>query len=121
MARERKVIETVRCDICGREADGATGLHIGWGKDTWEIDLCARDLAKIERSFDALVAAGRLVAANRRRRNDRPSRPTAGERERRWAILGGLGYQRHPGRLSAEETAALAGEEISSASTTRGR
>lgn len=108
MARKRQVIETVFCDVCGRAADDVTTIRIGWDRDAWELDLCSRDLAKVERTFDALVAAGRPATKSNTRPKDRgASRPTPSERERRWAILESLGYERHPGRLSAEETEAL--------------
>lgn len=106
MARQREVIETVTCDMCGTVTDAQT-VRLGWGTDAWELDLCAKDFAKVEKTFDQLIAAGRPARRRGRDGGIAPSRPTPQEREERWAILEAKGFERHPGRLSSAEIEAL--------------
>ena len=107
MARNRQIIETVVCDLCGNEAEDAATVTLGWGNDRWELDLCGRDLDRVSAEFDAWVDKGRRARGGRSggsASTRRSSRSTSDD----WDYLESLGFKRHRGRKSAEEAAALA-------------
>ncbi len=105
MARQQQIIETVICDLCGRQADDATTVTLGWGRDQWELDLCRADNNKVAKQFDAWIDQGRKV---RRRGAARSARPARANTSDDWAYLESRGFKRHRGRKSAAEIAALA-------------
>lgn len=103
MARQRQIIETVICDICGKETSDAQTVTLGWGREQWELDLCRADNDKISTQFDKWIESGRKVRA-------RPSsgRSSTAAAKEDWTYLESLGFKRHRGRKTAEEQAALA-------------
>jgi len=105
MARQQQIIETITCDICGREAPDATTVALGWGRDQWELDLCRSDNNKVSKQFDSWIDHGRKVRSRNASRSDRGAKATSKDD---WAYLEAHGFKRHRGRKSAEELAALA-------------
>ena len=71
MARQRQIIETVTCDVCGEETDDPTGVTLGWGREQWELDLCPTHNAELSREFEKWTA-------NARRASGRGGRPAGG-------------------------------------------
>ena len=59
MARQRQIIETVTCDICGETTDDATAVTLGWGREQWELDLCPTHNAELSRQFDEWTSKAR--------------------------------------------------------------
>lgn len=100
MARQRVVIETIVCDICGKEVTDATTQTIGFGRDRWELDVCAADLDTLMEQVGSWTANARKAQPAR----GRSSRQTKDE----WEYLESLGFTRHRGRKTAEEAAAIA-------------
>lgn len=100
MARQRVVIETVTCDICGKEVEDASTQAIGLGKDRWELDVCDADLQKLTKQFGNWTSKARRVQSSRRR--------TGRQAQDEWEYLESLGFTRHRGRKTAEEAAAIA-------------
>lgn len=105
MARQRQIIETVTCDVCGAESDDATSVTLGWGREQWELDLCAKDNAELSAQFDGWTSKARRVGA-------RSARSTGGTRSaggsgsdantvREWAKSNGYKVG-DKGRISAE-------------------
>lgn len=110
MARARQIIETISCDVCGKEADEeATTIRLGWGSDQWELDVCEADRAKLSDQFDKWIEnarrAGRSGGRGRSAGTSRRKSPAAANAD--WEYLESLGFTRHRGRKSAEEQAAL--------------
>jgi hypothetical protein len=101
MARKRQIIETITCDACGRQTDDAATVTLGWGREQWELDLCATDNDKLSTQFDKWVENGRKIRTTRALRS-----PQAANAD--WDYLESLGFKRHRGRKTAEENAALA-------------
>jgi hypothetical protein len=100
MARQRQVIETITCDVCGRETEDATGVTLGWGRDQWELDLCPTDNEKLSTQFDRWIENARRVRATR------SAARRAGSSDD-WDYLETLGFKRHRGRRTQEEIEAL--------------
>lgn len=65
MARQRQIIETVTCDICGETTDDATAVTLGWGREQWELDLCPTHNAELSSQFDTWTANARRSGTNR--------------------------------------------------------
>ena len=65
MARQRQIIETVTCDICGETTDDATAVTLGWGREQWELDLCPAHNAELSSQFDTWTAKARRTGAGR--------------------------------------------------------
>jgi hypothetical protein len=99
MARERVVVETVICDICGTTTAKPTSPLIGLDGQRWQLDLCPSDLKKVTAQFSAWTANARRVRNPRR---------TVRQAVDEWTYLESLGFTRHRGRKSAAEAAALA-------------
>ena len=59
MARQRQIIETVTCDVCGEETDDPTGVTLGWGREQWELDLCPAHNAELSSDFERWTANAR--------------------------------------------------------------
>ena len=110
MARRQRVLETVTCDICGKDMDDADTIVLGWGKEQWELDLCDADNEQISKTFDSWIAGGRRVRASRGRgaKAARVSQAPADHGSDDWGYLESLGFKRHRGRKSAAEQDALA-------------
>ncbi len=109
MARQQQVIETVYCDMCGKQAEDSSTVVLGWGKDQWQLDLCQADNTKIGKTFDGWIAGGRKVRA--RRTGTKPGSSTrvrSGQSPSDWDYLESLGFKRHRGRKSSAEMDALA-------------
>lgn len=62
MARQRQIIETVTCDVCGQETDDPTGVTLGWGREQWELDLCPDHNAELSREFERWTANARRAS-----------------------------------------------------------
>lgn len=62
MARQRQIIETVTCDVCGETTDDPTGVTLGWGREQWELDLCPTHNAELSRDFERWTANARRAA-----------------------------------------------------------
>ncbi|MBW3613946.1 MAG: Lsr2 family protein [Actinobacteria bacterium] len=112
MAREQHLVETVVCDICGKNAEEATTVVLGWGKEQWELDLCQTDISKVTKTFERWITGGRKVRANR---STGKSAKTAKGGSRGngsdWDYLESVGFTRHRGRKTAAEQEALASRE----------
>ena len=65
MARQRQIIETVTCDICGETTDDATAVTLGWGREQWELDLCPTHNAELSSQFDTWTAKARRATGGR--------------------------------------------------------
>ena len=61
MARQRQIIETVTCDVCGQETDDPTGVTLGWGREQWELDLGPTHNAELSGEFERWPANARRV------------------------------------------------------------
>lgn len=59
MARQRQIIETVTCDVCGQETDDPTGVTLGWGREQWELDLCPTHNAELSSEFERWTSNAR--------------------------------------------------------------
>jgi hypothetical protein len=62
VARQRQIIETVTCDVCGQETDDPTGVTLGWGREQWELDLCPDHNAELSREFERWTANARRAS-----------------------------------------------------------
>ena len=111
MARHRQIIETVTCDVCGAQTDDATSVTLGWGREQWELDLCAKDNAELSAAFDGWTSKARRVSG-------RSARGSGGSRSsgsggsnantvREWAKSNGYKVG-EKGRISAEVREAYA-------------
>ena len=65
MARQRQIIETVTCDVCGETTDDATAVTLGWGREQWELDLCPTHNAELSAQFDRWTANARRSTGGR--------------------------------------------------------
>ncbi len=112
MARQQQVLETVICDICGKNAEEATSVVLGWGREQWELDLCQGDNAKVTKTFDTWIAGGRKVRANRSAgKSARAAKAASSRSGSDWDYLESIGFKRHRGRKTAAEQEALAGRD----------
>ena len=62
MARQRQIIETVTCDVCGETTDDATAVTLGWGREQWELDLCPAHNAELSQEFERWTANARRAS-----------------------------------------------------------
>lgn len=110
MARQRQIIETVTCDVCGTQTDDATAVTLGWGREQWELDLCAKDNADLSAQFDQWTSKARRVG-NRSARSGGGGRSSGGGSDanavREWAKSNGYKVG-DKGRISAEVREAYA-------------
>jgi hypothetical protein len=65
VARQRQIIETVTCDVCGQETDDPTGVTLGWGREQWELDLCPDHNAELSREFERWTSNARRASGGR--------------------------------------------------------
>ncbi|MEY2474563.1 MAG: hypothetical protein QOK28_3892 [Actinomycetota bacterium] len=100
MARSKVVVETVYCDLCGRPVGKPLSQSVGLGRDSWELDLCAADMKRLQDQFGKWTKEARPIR-RRQRRTEQQARDE-------WDYLEKLGFRRHRGRKSASEIAALA-------------
>ena len=108
MARQRQIIETVTCDLCGETTEDATAVTLGWGREQWELDLCPTHNAELSAQFDAWTAKARRTGPSRgggQRRQATSGTTTDATAVREWAKANGhkVGEK---GRISAEVRAA---------------
>lgn len=110
MARQRQIIETVTCDVCGETTGEATSVTLGWGREQWELDLCPAHNAELSSQFESWTANARRVAG----RSARSSSSSKGSRDgsdsntiREWARASGFKVG-DKGRISAEVRRAYA-------------
>ena len=66
MARQRQIIETVTCDVCGETTDDPTGVTLGWGREQWELDLCPTHNAELSQDFERWTANARRASGRGR-------------------------------------------------------
>lgn len=69
MARQRQIIETVTCDVCGEETDDPTGVTLGWGREQWELDLCPTHNGELSADFERWTANARRASGRTGRSN----------------------------------------------------
>jgi hypothetical protein len=100
MARNRVVIETITCDICGQQVNSPITKRLGNDKEVWELDLCENDAATINGAIAGWTANARKPAAEARR----PQKAATDD----WKYLESLGFTKHRGRKTPAENAALA-------------
>jgi hypothetical protein len=100
MARQRTILETFTCDVCGAESPEVTTVTLGWGKDQWELDLCEKDNAAVSKTFDSWIENGRKVS---RRTRGAASSSGVGDTAaiREWALANKMNVAPR-GRISAE-------------------
>ena len=108
MARQRQIIETVTCDLCGETTEDATAVTLGWGREQWELDLCPTHNAELSAQFDTWTANARRTGSNRGGGQRRPATSgttTDANAVREWAKANGhkVGDK---GRIAAEVRAA---------------
>lgn len=101
MARNRVIIETITCDLCGRELESAITKRIAADRGAWVLDLCEDDARKV----DDQIA---LWTVNARKADAASPRASAKQNSDDWAYLESLGFKRHRGRKTPAENAALA-------------
>ena len=110
MARQRQIIETVTCDLCGAQTDDATAVTLGWGREQWELDLCPTHNAELSAEFDKWTANARRATA-RAPRASRAGRGGSGGATgdtnaiRTWARANGFSVG-EKGRIAADVRAA---------------
>jgi hypothetical protein len=63
VARQRQIIETVTCDVCGQQTDDPTNVTLGWGREQWELDLCPTHNAELSQQFDQWTANARRTGS----------------------------------------------------------
>ncbi|HUP85790.1 MAG TPA: histone-like nucleoid-structuring protein Lsr2 [Acidimicrobiales bacterium] len=112
MARQRQIIETVTCDLCGEETGDATAVTLGWGREQWELDLCPQHNAELSAQFDQWTSKGRRATGGRsaRANGSGGSRATFGTTTdanavREWAKSNGFKVG-DKGRIAADVRAA---------------
>ncbi len=66
MARQRQIIETVTCDVCGVQTDDASTVTLGWGREQWELDLCPTHNGELSANFDRWTANARRTTGRGR-------------------------------------------------------
>ena len=116
MARQRQIIETVTCDICGEATDDATAVTLGWGREQWELDLCPAHNAELSSQFDTWTAKARRTSAARGssgRRQATFGTSTDANAIREWANANGVKVG-EKGRIAADVRAAYEAANASS-------
>lgn len=99
MGRERVVIERLFCDACGAELKQSAIRTIAINGERWEVELCNKDLKRLQATFAEWTKNARRL---------QPRRRTASQTKDEWDYLESRGFTRHRGRKSAAEAAALA-------------
>ena len=114
MARQRQIIETVTCDVCGETTQDPTNVTLGWGREQWELDLCPMHNAELSEQFDRWTANARRTSAGGRGRGGRSSGGTGGTGSatdiaavREWAKANGFKVG-EKGRIASDVRAAYA-------------
>ena len=116
MARQRQIIETVTCDVCGEETDDPTGVTLGWGREQWELDLCPTHNAELSQEFERWTSNARRASGrggSSARANARSSGPSGAGGNgdvgaiREWAKANGFKVG-DKGRIAADVRAAYA-------------
>jgi len=97
MARTRKLVETITCDICGKALKESAPTSIAFGGRRWDLDLCDKDRSLLNRQVAEWTSNARVT-----------SRRTGRQAEEEWSYLESVGFKRHRGRKSAAERDALA-------------
>ena len=108
MARQRQIIETVTCDVCGQASDDATAVTLGWGRERWELDLCPTHNAELSSQFDTWTANARRASSSRSASSRGGGGRNAGSDAnaiREWAKANGVQVGAK-GRISADVRAA---------------
>jgi hypothetical protein len=105
MARTRVVTESITCDSCGSETTDPITVILGWGKDQWELDLCANDEASLSMVLGAWIEKGRKLSRKRPRSASSTGDDVAAVRA--WALANNLKVA-SKGRVSAEVRKAYA-------------
>lgn len=100
MARNRVVIETITCDICGDQLRTPITKRIGLDQQSWNLDLCENDAAKVVDQIKTLTANAQKAPPSHRQ----SVKANKGD----WEYLESLGFTRHRGRKTPAENAALA-------------
>jgi hypothetical protein len=108
VARQRQIIETVTCDVCGQTTDDPTNVTLGWGREQWELDLCPTHNAELSAEFDRWTANARRSGTGGRGSTSRRSEPTSDTTAvREWAKANGYKVG-DKGRIAADVRAAYA-------------
>jgi hypothetical protein len=106
VARQRQIIETVTCDVCGQTTDDPTSVTLGWGREQWELDLCPTHNAELSQQFDRWTANARRTSGGRGgSQRSQPASDTTAVRE--WAKANGYKVG-DKGRIAADVRAAYA-------------
>ncbi len=101
MARNRVIVETIICDLCGKEIETANSFRLAVNKDAWDLDLCDDDARVMDAQIEKWVANARKASPAQNRTPARQSKDD-------WEYLESLGFTRHRGRKTPAENAALA-------------
>jgi hypothetical protein len=110
VARQRQIIETVTCDVCGQTTDDPTNVTLGWGREQWELDLCPAHNAELSEQFDRWTANGRRTGSSGRSSsgsNRGSAAPTNTTAVREWAKANGYKVG-DKGRIASDVRAAYA-------------
>jgi hypothetical protein len=109
VARQRQIIETVTCDVCGQTTDDPTNVTLGWGREQWELDLCPTHNAELSQQFDQWTANARRTGSSSSGRSGRASNGSGGNVTaiREWAKANGYKVG-DKGRIAADVRAAYA-------------
>ena len=108
MARQRQIIETVTCDVCGQTTDDPTNVTLGWGREQWELDLCPTHNAELSQQFDQWTAnARRTSSASGSRGRGTKASPADVAAVREWAKANGFKVG-DKGRIASDVRAAYA-------------
>lgn len=111
MARQRQIIETVTCDVCGDQTDDPTGVTLGWGREQWELDLCPTHNAELSQDFERWTANARRAGGRAGRSAGRSGGSSSSGGDvgaiREWARSNGYKVG-DKGRISAEVREAYA-------------
>jgi hypothetical protein len=107
MARTQEILETIRCDLCGRPTQDDLTVTLGWNGEEWRVDLCRADHRRVAGQFDKWIANSERSPRRASARRARRTKISNGTGE--WTYLESSGFSRHRGRKSAQQLEALAG------------
>jgi hypothetical protein len=107
VARQRQIIETVTCDVCGETTDDPTNVTLGWGREQWELDLCPTHNAELSQQFDRWTANARRTGSSPRGGRSGGAAPSNTTAVREWAKANGYKVG-EKGRIAADVRAAYA-------------
>lgn len=104
----QKITVQVECDMPGAHKGDVGTVTFGYHGDTYELDLCSKHRAPLDKLMNALVPLSKRVTRSSRRTGAK-SRRTAGAREqsmaiRAWAHDNGIKVSER-GRIPASVTA----------------